>query len=102
MDRSLKTQVAVPPRRFFWSRSPEWVAAFFAMLCAASIRYEVSEYRDGAGDVTAIHSRVLLPWQRQPSIAGDRAGTVTRKGWLAFGLIHTARNETVAVRHLDP
>ncbi len=86
-------------RRPWWL----WVAAGLGLLiCGASVRFERAEYRDGAGNVVAAHSAVLLPWQRMPPIEGDRTGAVTRRGSFAFGLVRTQRRETVTVRTVGP
>ena len=57
------------------------------LLAGASVRHERREYRDVAGNVTAVRSAVLLPWQRLPPIADDRSGSVGSRARLAYGLV---------------
>lgn len=87
-------------RRAWWKRKRWWGLGLVLLAVAASVRYERAEYRDGAGNVTRTRSGILLPWERLPPVEGGKAGSVTRRGSVVFGLVKTERREAVALRSI--
>lgn len=86
--------------RPWWKKMRWWAAALVLLAVGASVRYERAEYRDGAGNVARTRSAVLLPWERLPPVEGDKAGSVTRRGSVVFGLVKTERREVVTLRRI--